>query len=390
MVAAAEVPWTEILHLLQSWLVLGATAGLAVGLLWWSRRHHSPEMNDADSQPCPWRLTDLALIFVLFVLGEYSLQLGVQALRGDAGPGTGLIAPEHLPWFAGDLFAGQAMLAAQPIGPGQAVLQPAVSLAGERSLHLLRYRAETALWATLFSRLLLTVAMVWVLQWRAGARPGQLGLTWRGATASLTLGYLAWLIVTPIVFAIFIVLRLLPDWFGKSEPHLVEFLLTLHAGWGPWLLAMVVAGLSAPLFEEVLLRGILQPLLVERPQYADAMVVTSLVLATLMGLGFGVDSATASGMRWGPLAFLATVGPGYVLFEALTQRWLPRPGSARAIYATSLLFAVLHAGVWPTPVPLFFLSLVLGFVAYRTQSLVGPIVMHSLFNLVSLLPLMPG
>lgn len=390
MLAVAEVPWTEILYLVGAWLGLGAAAGTVVGLIWWIRRPRWPEVDNEATPTCPWQLADLAIIFVMFVLGEYAIHLGMQALRGDAEPGASLIAPEHTPWFAGDLLARHAIQAIHPAGPGEAALQPAACLAGERTLQLLRYRAETALWATLISRLLLALAFVWVLRWRVGARPDQLGLTWRGATASVTLGYLTWLIVTPIVFAIFIVLRLLPEWFGEPEPHLVQLLLTLHRGWGPWVLAVIVAGLSAPLFEEVLLRGIMQPRLVDRPQYADAVVVTSLVLAILMGLGFGVESAAAGQMRWGPLAFLASVGPGYLLFEWVTRRWLPRPGSARAIYATSLLFAALHAGVWPTPVPLFFLSLALGFVAYRSQSLVGPIVMHSLFNLVSLLPLMPG
>jgi membrane protease YdiL (CAAX protease family) len=36
--------------------------------------------------------------------------------------------------------------------------------------------------------------------------------------------------------------------------------------------------------------------------------------------------------------------------------------------------------VWPTPVALFVLALGLGALAYRTQSLVGPVVLHGLFN----------
>jgi membrane protease YdiL (CAAX protease family) len=54
-----------------------------------------------------------------------------------------------------------------------------------------------------------------------------------------------------------------------------------------------------------------------------------------------------------------------------------------AIFGTSLLFACIHTSVWPTPVPLFVLALGLGVLAQRTQSLVGPIVLHGLFNGIS-------
>jgi membrane protease YdiL (CAAX protease family) len=48
-----------------------------------------------------------------------------------------------------------------------------------------------------------------------------------------------------------------------------------------------------------------------------------------------------------------------------------------------LLFASFHAQVWPSPIPLFFLGLGLGWLSYRTQSLIGPIVAHALFNAVA-------
>jgi hypothetical protein len=53
-----------------------------------------------------------------------------------------------------------------------------------------------------------------------------------------------------------------------------------------------------------------------------------------------------------------------------------------AVFGTALLFGMLHVGVWPTPIALFVLGLGLGWLAWRTQSLVGPIVLHSLFNAV--------
>jgi membrane protease YdiL (CAAX protease family) len=72
--------------------------------------------------------------------------------------------------------------------------------------------------------------------------------------------------------------------------------------------------------------------------------------------------------------------------------WRLRAQSAGAIYGTALLFASAHSFAWPTPVSLFVLALALGYLAYRTQSLVGPMLLHALFNGVSVVILLvqPG
>jgi membrane protease YdiL (CAAX protease family) len=59
-----------------------------------------------------------------------------------------------------------------------------------------------------------------------------------------------------------------------------------------------------------------------------------------------------------------------------------RHRAVRAIIGTSLLFANFHANVWPTPIPLFLLALGLGWLAFRTQGVVAPIIMHMLFNAI--------
>jgi membrane protease YdiL (CAAX protease family) len=68
--------------------------------------------------------------------------------------------------------------------------------------------------------------------------------------------------------------------------------------------------------------------------------------------------------------------------------WRGRTPVALAIFATAALFASVHASVWPTPIPLFILALGLGALAHRTRSLVGPIVLHGLFNGVSCVQLL--
>jgi membrane protease YdiL (CAAX protease family) len=58
-------------------------------------------------------------------------------------------------------------------------------------------------------------------------------------------------------------------------------------------------------------------------------------------------------------------------------------GAGGAILASALLFGLAHIGAQPQAVlPLFLLGLVLGYAAYRTRSLLAPVVAHALFNSV--------
>ncbi len=58
-----------------------------------------------------------------------------------------------------------------------------------------------------------------------------------------------------------------------------------------------------------------------------------------------------------------------------------------SIYGSAMLWSMAHMAVWPSPIPLFLLGLGLGWLAYRTQSLIGCIVGHALFNTVACLTL---
>ena len=62
----------------------------------------------------------------------------------------------------------------------------------------------------------------------------------------------------------------------------------------------------------------------------------------------------------------------------------PLPGRGWRFLAAnvlvSALFAAMHGPVWPSPVPLFFLSLGLGVLYQRTGGLVAPVALHATFN----------
>ena len=50
------------------------------------------------------------------------------------------------------------------------------------------------------------------------------------------------------------------------------------------------------------------------------------------------------------------------------------------IVISSFLFAAMHGGQWPAPVPLFFLALVLGYLYHQTHRLLPSLVVHALLN----------
>jgi len=79
------------------------------------------------------------------------------------------------------------------------------------------------------------------------------------------------------------------------------------------------------------------------------------------------------------------------LFRRVLQGWLegwlgprePRWGGVMAIVLSSLAFAAAHVGQGMAWVPLFFFGLVVGYLARQTGSIVPGIILHGLFNAVS-------
>lgn len=235
-------------------------------------------------------------------------------------------------------------------------------------------RVERVVWAQLAAWPFQLGSILLALRFSAQAQLYQLGLVWHRPIENLTAAYAFWLVLTPLVFAVY----LLSTLFWPVGLHPLELLVKDKPGGLTWAMIAVTVVIAAPVMEELVLRGVIQPWMTHSPQAADFAMLGALIVAIVRGI---------TEPSWEPLVFLVTAGPGYLVFEFLMKRWLPRPGVARAIYASSLIFAALHHQAWPTPIALFFLSLGLGFLAYRTQSLIGPIAFHSLFNAVTLLEL---
>jgi membrane protease YdiL (CAAX protease family) len=251
----------------------------------------------------------------------------------------------------------------------------------EGKVQIARLAIHVAMVAAPFQVLLL----VGILRLQAKSHALQMGLSLHRWRADLVAGFMGWLFLTPLCYLIFwgIQQPFLEDAIGPLSPHLLQYLFEHGPTLWEWIVLVLVTVVAAPVVEEILIRGILQPLMVKQPLLADATVITGLLVAIGIGLYRGYYNVNALL----PILFLIGAGGGYLLFEWLMQPWLPRPGAARAIFAASLVFATMHYDAWPSPIPLFFLALGLGFVSYRTQSLWGAILMHSLFNLVNFVAL---
>lgn len=218
----------------------------------------------------------------------------------------------------------------------------------------------------------------------------QIGLTRHRLFEDVVLGYVAWALLTPFVFAVLIGAEAGNSYWSQSEKH--PLLQLSHGNLVEWVLLFVVAVVAAATTEEVLFRGLVQRWARVQTWRPDAVVVAAFIMA-LSTRSKDLENAMSSLPMHdrlvalvngaAPAAFVLLMLPGYVYCEVIAWRWLPHPNAGRSIYATSLLFAACHSEVWPSPIPLFVLALGLGFIAYRTQSLVPSITFHALFNLVS-------
>jgi membrane protease YdiL (CAAX protease family) len=196
-------------------------------------------------------------------------------------------------------------------------------------------------------------ALLWTL---SGSRPYQLGLTTGRFAQNVVLGALSAVCVVPPVYLVMYAVNGLLRGLGESpEEH--------------------------PL-TKLVFRGIMQPWFRTRSWAGWLGIAAALFLALALrwtGLSKGWEKHGWAG-AWPellPAAFVLVMVPGYLLVRARL------PAAAGAIYATSLLFAAGHSFALSHPVPLFVLSLALGLLRYRTQSLAPSVVTHGLFNAVA-------
>ncbi len=259
---------------------------------------------------------------------------------------------------------------------------------------------------------------------RSETRPHHYGLSSARWPANLALSVAAFLIATPVVLGLNALITL-----GQPEDQrLKEFAVSMQ-GW-EWPFFAFQVMVRAPLLEEILFRGILLGWLRRATLIGHVAVGAATVFVAIEQTG---DTPSVWDY-YGPGVFAALCAAGYAFFmfrlvrrfrldraeiwqwqltpisftndatepaseedlrkmrqhrdddERRRQDWT-RQNAWLAVYGSAMLFAVGHTGMWPAPIPLIVLALVLGWLALRTQSLIAPITLHALFNLVSFIAL---
>lgn len=224
------------------------------------------------------------------------------------------------------------------------------------------------------------------------------GVVPRRIPADVTAAYWTWLVLTPVVYAVNFAALIAYTWIEFAPPIDHPAVRVLHAGPGSpslYVLLFAQAVLAAPIAEELFFRGIVQPFLAEGPWRGSIALVAAAFVGVVahspVPLEFGHWKEIVTDV---PVLFVLVVLPLYWWGDTwVPARLLPvhdpiaRQRAVRAIVATAILFANAHANVWPTPIPLFVLALGLGWLAYRTQAIFAPIVLHMLFNTIVFLTL---
>ncbi len=254
-------------------------------------------------------------------------------------------------------------------------------------------RARMSLWPSALAAPLQALTFPLLLAGLSGTRPEQFGLTTRRLGRNALSGAFGLFILAPIVFGIYSLIRYLYAREGGGvDKHALEVIAQQRLYPSEWVLLFFTAMLAAPVREELTFRGVLQPWFAVRRWGGHAAMSGAFALTAVLTYSsreaqliaaWPQPAALAAAAM--PILFVLATLPAYALVC-----WRSRTPVGPAIFGTSLLFACIHTAVWPTPVPLFVLSLGLGILAQRSGSLVGPIVMHGLFNGISCVQLLLG
>ena len=287
-------------------------------------------------------------------------------------------------WFGGQFFAvGVAMLL---MGISVAEIS---ELAGDQEAKVLGIVGL----AQLVGVALALVALYYRYCRVGGGSLQAIGLQPQNIVKDVTLGGVAFAMVIPIVLLIQWLLTLLVDYEHASLQMLNKDAATLT-----FVLVWFVAGVVAPICEEIFFRGTLQAwlqrlghgrmksdeILIGGWDRQDKTPNVTEILNVTEGSDRGESQSpetTAAVNRndsnpyQSPQTPSEHNGPG-------PPSWVTK--SHWPIYVTAAIFAGLHIGQGLAPIPLFVLAVALGYLYRKTGSILPCIVLHMLLNMFSL------
>jgi membrane protease YdiL (CAAX protease family) len=296
------------------------------------------------------------------------------------------------------------------------------------------------LWIAVFTFPFQVATIILFLIGVSRARLADMGLTTRYFGSNIVISIIGWIVLAPAVLFLNLLINLVYRrlFHLHEEEHPIMRLMLAGPSTLEIVLVAFTAIVAAPVFEELLFRGVLQPWFAKsnfRGVHIGGIIAlaAAVALATVSRHGKildamhsdGILAALQEGMAVG---FVLLMIPGYFVARLIGRALsaygasgsssassahsradnhggapLPSPmtmdrrlqlretkamNQAGAIYAASLLFAAAHSFAWPTPISLFILALGLGYLVYRMQSIVVSITLHALFNSISVVALL--
>jgi membrane protease YdiL (CAAX protease family) len=247
---------------------------------------------------------------------------------------------------------------------------------------------QESIWAQILAAPLLVAWILVFVYYASGTRPKDLGLSLSRWRQNVVLGYLAWLLATPLVYGVHVVALQ----FFDSKPHKIEDLLR-NAGVLETILIVGEAIIWAPFLEELIFRGLLLGWLRQASALGHTVVAAFALLLSSRDLAFALGAKDMESLDLDPFLFVLALAVGYMILvwrfpmasKVGAQSAASRPNRPWAsLVGSSLLFASVHAD-WPAPISLFLLALVLGWLKLRTNNLLTTILLHALFNTVACL-----
>ena len=230
---------------------------------------------------------------------------------------------------------------------------------------------------------------------RAGARAHDFGFSWRGLGQNAAIGILAFPMIAVPVYALQAALVL----SGWAYEHPLIEMLQKSPDFSLYLVLVLSACVVAPLSEEWFFRVIFQGWLeracawTKRPLNAVGPAATE-TLPALPAVVVEAGPLEHAELQIPPTADLnpyaappssPPLAPEPLVDEACEEpvhfvlvHWVP-------IVCSSVLFGLAHFGHGPAPITLTVLALALGYLYQRTHSIVPVIVVHAMFNSVSML-----
>ena len=156
-----------------------------------------------------------------------------------------------------------------------------------------------------------------------------------------------------------------------------------------WVMIFCSAVIGAPLLEEQIFRGLIQPWIIAKK---NGVLITICCAIFLGVIQFSDDWFKAFSLAWGDrsmendsqLQIHITKALAPLLFSLLVSIVIiiinKKNRVNSAIGATALLFGMIHAFAWPSPVGLTLLGIGLGIAYAKTGNIVTPIFIHMGFN----------